>query len=166
MGHSLLYVTFVCLSIFRGPYLTNHLSCDHHFWYTWTNDDISRVFFIFFNINFSSCQGCKKPKNGSKWPKNNVHLTPYPQIFVHMCKIYVRIFLLACNTISLLRYEQVCLVQRDKLIVTCVKWWYLQQFFSFFQNSDFSDFKKISWEVPKILMLVGVAYGKMKNFIT
>ena len=27
-------------------------------------------------------------------------------------------------------------------------------------------FKKISWEGPKILMLAGVAYGEMKNFIT
>ena len=25
---------------------------------------------------------------------------------------------------------------------TCVKWWYLQQFFSFFQKSDFSVFSK------------------------
>ena len=67
------------------------------------------------------------------------------------------------NTISLSRDEQVCLVQRDKLIVNLL---ISPAIFFIFQNSDFSDFKKINWEVPKILMLVGVAYGKMKTCIT
>ena len=35
---------------------------------------------------------------------------------------------------------------------TCVKWWYLQQFFSFFQKSDFSGFSKFINKCQKIIL--------------
>ena len=46
-----LYMSFflsVCLSICCAPYLRNHTSSDHNFWYTYINDDISRCLFLIF----------------------------------------------------------------------------------------------------------------------
>ena len=71
------------------------------------------AFFIVLKFWFSQLLGGYK---GKKWPKitkNSVCFTPY----IRNCTSYDCGFW--CN---------------------CVKWWYLQQYSSFFQNSDFLGF--------------------------
>ena len=93
-------------------YFWNHISYDLHLWYTYIYKRIISpvIFFHFFQILIFGIMGIWK---GKKWPKITKH-------FVCLTS-YLR------NHIS---YDY-------DLWYTCVKWWYLQHFFSFFQNFDF-----------------------------
>ena len=99
------------------PYLSKHTSYDCvfllHKFKMMTSPD---AFFIFSKFWFSGLLGRGENK-GKKWPKMTKKncLTPY----LRNCTSY------DCG-----------------FWYTCVKWWYLQQFFSFFQKSDFSGFSK------------------------
>ena len=93
------------------------------------NDYISRWFFQFFKILiFRLGRGVKGQKR-SKMAKNSVRLTPF-------------------------------LRNRTWYFIfgTCVKWWYLQQFFSFFQNSDFRVFKVVLVCSCKTMIYPGVFF--------
>ena len=63
VGHPALDVTFsVCPSICRTPYLSNHTSSDHNFWYTYVNWWYLQVLLSFF-------RKFERAKNDPKWQK-------------------------------------------------------------------------------------------------
>ena len=100
-------------SVCRTLYLRNHTSYDH--------GDLSRCFFHFFKILIFQVvrgggAGGGGGGKGKKWPK--------------MTKIFV------CLTPYLRNHTS----YDCGFWYTCVKWWYLQQVFPFFQNSNFGVF--------------------------
>ena len=120
-----LYISLfsVCLSIrpFIHPvvrsaqYLKNRTSANHYFWYTcvkwWYLQFICFFFCFFWNFDFLGCRGGKKAKNSPKWQKKKLKTKNNN----YMCRVsYLR------NSIA---YDQY-------FLYTCVKWWYLQVFFS------------------------------------
>ena len=121
--HPPLYITFsVYLSIrpFIHPvvrsaqYLKNRTSTNHYFWYTcvkWWYLQFVFSFFFFWHFDFLGCRGGKKAKNGPKWQQKKLKMKNNN----YMCHVsYLR------NSIA---YDQ-------DFLYTCVKWWYLQVFFS------------------------------------
>ena len=80
-----------------APYLRNRAANDFktvyhdcNLWYTSLNDNISRIFFSFFqNFDFL---GCWKGHSGKKWPKmtkNSIYGTLYSETIHHIIFIYV-----------------------------------------------------------------------------
>ena len=68
-------------------------------------------FFFFWHFDFLGCRGGKKAKNGPKWQQKKLKMKNNN----YMCHVsYLR------NSIA---YDQ-------DFLYTCVKWWYLQVFFS------------------------------------
>ena len=98
-------------SVRRAPYLRNHAPSDHNFWYTDVKWWYLQVFsFTFLKFWFFGALG---EERGKKWPKmknNYIRYVPYLR-----------------NSIA---YDH-------DFWYTCVKWWYLQGYFSVFQNYDF-----------------------------
>ena len=92
-------------SVSHTPYLRKHTSYDHDFWDTCKMMTSPGAFFIFSKFCFLGCWRGKRAKNGPKWQKKYVSLTRY----LRNCTPY------DCN-----------------FWYSCVKWWYLQWFFSFF----------------------------------
>ena len=96
------------------PYLRKHTSYDCDFWYTcvkWWH--FQMLFSFFLNFDFLIVRGVKC----KKWPKmrkNSICLTPY----LRNCTSY------DCGS-----------------WYTCIKWWYLQQFFHFFKILIFWVFR-------------------------
>ena len=89
-------------SVCHTPYLRNHAWYDCHLWYTSGNQWYLQVFFQ--NFDFLDCQWGKRAKNGPKWQKI---------LSVSLCILRNRT-----------PYD--C-----EFWYTCVKWFYLQQFFIF-----------------------------------
>ena len=103
-------------------YFRNHISYDLHLWYTCMYKWIISPGIIFFKILIFGIirgvggGGCKRAKNGPKWQKKIVCLTPY----LRNCTSY------DC-----------------KFWCTCVKWSYLQHIFSFFKILILGGFREI-----------------------
>ena len=100
--------------VWSTSYLRNHVSYDCHLWYIMQNDDISRFLFHFFKIWILWVvrgRGVKGQKM-KKWSKmrKKFYLAPY----------------LRNHTL----YD-------FHLCYSYLKWQYLQEFFSLFQNFDF-----------------------------
>ena len=100
-----------------APYLSKHTSYDCVFVAQVENDDIFRCIFHFFKILvFWVVRGDERAKSGLKWQK-----IPSHSVFQELSHMWLWFW------------------------YSCLKWWYLQQFFFFFslfQNSDFSGFSK------------------------
>ena len=94
------------------PYLRNSTAFDHNFWYTFVKWYLQVFFFPFFIfmkflfLGLLRVGGVKGKKNGPKLQKILSHFISQ-ELYSYDCGF---------------RY-------------TCVKWWYLQQIFSFFQKS-------------------------------
>ena len=99
-------------------YFRNHISYDLHVWYTCMYKRIISpgIFWFFQNLDIWDHQerGCRKRvKNGLKWQKFFVCLTPCLRNHTsYDCDFWC----------------------------TCVKWWYLQEIFFIFQNFDLWGF--------------------------
>ena len=113
---------FFCLSIHLSICLSRTISgtvhpCDHNFWYTCVKWWYLQAFFsfFFFNFDFSGCYGCKRAKNCLKWPK-----------------------LKNKNYICLVAHLRKSIAYDHDFWYAFVNWWYLQVFFSYFQNFDFT----------------------------
>ena len=94
MGHPPLYVTFsdcssVRPSICREPYLKNHTSSDHNFYYTRVKWWYLHIFLSFFqDLMFWVVSGVKEQKmtqNDPKWQK----ISSVALHMVHMCKMII-----------------------------------------------------------------------------
>ena len=58
----------VCLSVCCAPYLKNHVSSNHNFWYTCVKWWYLLAFFkLFLNVHFLGCYRGKSAKNSPKW---------------------------------------------------------------------------------------------------
>ena len=95
--------------IHHTSYLKNTISYNHDFWYTsvkWWYLQAFFFLFLFLNFYFLGCKGGKSEKSLPKLKNNNyIRHTPYLR-----------------NSI----------VYDHGFWYTCIKWWYLQLFFSFF----------------------------------
>ena len=97
------------------PYLRNSIAYDNDFWYTCVKWWFLQVFFSFFwNFHVSGKLEGKRAKNSPKWNKAMTFVMHH----------------ISGNSIA----------YHPDFCYTCVKWWYLQVFFSFLQNFDFSGF--------------------------
>ena len=94
------------------PYCRNSMAYDHDFWYTIVKLWYLQIFLLLFFLNFEFWT--VKEVKGQKIAKNK-----------KLDYIYHTSYLR--NSIA---YDQ-------DFLHTCVKWWYLQVFFPFFQNFDF-----------------------------
>ena len=104
---------FICPSVCRTPYLQNRTSSNYNLWYTCVKWWYLRAWFSFFwNFDFLDCYGSKRAKNKPKMKNNN----------------YIHNMLYISNSIA---YDH-------DFWYTCVKWYYLKVFFSFFWNFHFS----------------------------
>ena len=104
----------VCPSVRCTPYTRNRTLSDHNFWHTYVKWWYIQVFFSFFFLIFifQAVKGLKGQKM-TKMKNNN----------------YI------CHALCLRN----SLAYDHDFWCTCVKWWYLQVFFSFFFNFDFSS---------------------------
>ena len=116
---------YVCCT----PYLSNHTSHDHVFCYTSLKWWHLQIFFSFFLIlvflivrGREGEGGGNRTENGPKWEK--------------ILSLYLR----NCTTYDCVFWN------------SCVKWWYHQQFFPFFQKSDFLGFSKFINEWQKEIL--------------
>ena len=100
--------------ICHTPYLRNCTSSDHNFWYTYVKWWYLQGFFTFSKFCFLGCYGGKRVKNSPEW------------------KITMRCYV---------PYLRSSIAHDHYFWCTCVKWWYLQVFFSGFQNFDFLSCK-------------------------
>ena len=110
---------YVC----HTPYLHKHTSYDHVFCYTslkWWH--LQMFFFVFSILCFSGL--LEGGVTGQKMAQNDKKF---------------------CLTL----YFRNCTWYDCVFSYTCVKWWYLKQFFKFFQKSDFSSFSKFINEWQK-----------------
>ena len=117
-----------CLSVYRTLYFMNHISYDLHIWCTCMYKSIisPAIFFIFFKILIFEI---------ISW--GEVKRQKMDQNYKNFC-LYLR----SCTS-------HVC-----DFWCTCVKWWYLQQVFSFFKILIFEVFRGIK----------GKKWAKITNF--
>ena len=138
--------------------------CNMQMW----NDNISRMFFHFFSkFWFFRLLGREKGKNSPKRQKTQLCLISqesyviWLSFMLHMCKMIISpsvfSFFQIFNFLVISGVKGQKMAKWQKILsltlylrnrtwyncgfwYTCVKWWYLQHFVSFFQNLDFSGF--------------------------
>ena len=104
-------------SVLCTLYLWNHTSCGLDLWCKCVKGQYLQVLFTFFpNFNFLVQWWGKRAKNGLKW-----------QFLLLSC----------CKKKCLIPYIRSCSSYDFGFWYKCVKWWYLQQYFS-----DFPGFSK------------------------
>ena len=128
------------ISVCHTLYFRNHISYDVDLWYTCIHKRIISpgIFCIFLFSKFWFLgslgwgEGGKKAKNGSKWQKNCVCLMPYLRNHtLYDCDFWY----------------------------TCVKWWYLQQIFSFFKILIFGVFRGNKRAKNDLKLAISVCYA-------
>ena len=125
-------------SVCRASYLRNHTSNDCHLWFTcvkWWYLQID-IFSIFFKFWFFGLLVGWKVKKWSKMTKNYVCCSTYLRKHTSYDCDFSCTFVRNHKSWS----QEPDIIWSSFVIHKCVKWWYLQQFFSFFQNSGFSGF--------------------------
>ena len=125
-----------CLSCFisQEPYIT-WLSFMVHLCEMMISPD--RHFFpFFFKFWFFGLLVGWKVKKWSKMTKNCVCCSPYLRKHTSYDCDFSCTFVRNHKSWS----QEPDIIWSSFVVHKCVKWWYLQQFFSFFQSSDFSGF--------------------------
>ena len=148
MGHPLLYVTFsvrpsICPSVSRSPYLRNRTSSDHNFWYTC-------VKWWYLQIYSNYIRHAPYLRNSIAYD----HYFWYTYVklwYLHAFFSFFQNFDWGKRSKNFDGVKGQKMAQSDKkfcrasylrnhtsydchLWYTCVKWWYLKVFLSFFQN--------------------------------
>ena len=99
----------ICLSLCHTSYLRSHTSSDHNFWFTCVKLSYLQAFLLLFSSIFIFCSvsWVKVQKSSPKW---KIKIT---SVLCHISR-------------TILAYDH-------DFWYTCVKWWYLQAFFSVFK---------------------------------